>query len=390
MRERAIKVLHLISSLASGGAERQLVNLVSSASKDNVEHVVCVIDEADFFGPAVSKSGCKLIELKISSKHPFFRAAMSFRRVIDHESPDILHSWLYDANISARLATLPLRTLPIITSLQLPDYEPEAARISNWDPRKVRALKAIDKFTASITRTHFVACSEFVRSSYRQHYGIAADKIEVIYNSVDPHHLECADDDVEDLRRELGLPPDAFVYLNVGRLDPQKNHPLMLEAFSRALHEVPNGYLLLVGAGPILDGLSALAQELEISERVLFLGRRHDIGALLELSDVFVFPSAFEGLGVALVEAMFKSRPSIASRIDVLEEIIADGENGLLIDQTSPGELANAMVKIYKEPALRQSLATNALRTAEIKFSVGVTTTHWERLYERIFNKSRI
>src|SRR5688572_26982261 len=152
MNMHPVKVLHLIPTLASGGAERQIVNLVSSTSGKIINHTVCVIGEADFFAPAIRKAGGKVVKLGISAKHPFFRAALKFRQVITEEKPDIIHSWLYDANISARLAVFFNIKMPIITSFQVADYEPEAARVANWNSQKVRGLKAIDKLTSVTTK----------------------------------------------------------------------------------------------------------------------------------------------------------------------------------------------------------------------------------------------
>src|SRR5688500_17537925 len=163
MNMHPVKVLHLIPTLTSGGAERQVVNLVGSTSGKIINHTVCVIGEADFFAPAIRKAGYKVIKLGIYRKHPFFRAALKFRGVIAEEKPDIIHSWLYDANISARLAVFFNVKMPIITSFQLADYEPEATRIANWHPQKIRGLKAIDKLTSLTTKPYFVPCSEFVK-----------------------------------------------------------------------------------------------------------------------------------------------------------------------------------------------------------------------------------
>lgn len=388
MAGKAIKILHLIPTLTSGGAERQLVNLVGSTSPERVDHVVCVISQADFFAPDIRKAGYKVIDLGIFAKRPFFETARRFRRVIREEKPDIIHSWLYDANVSARLATLPNGKIPIVTTLALPDYEPEAIRIGNWNPHKVRGLKAIDKLTALMTKPYFVPCSEFVKKSYRRRYGIDENKTRVIYNSVDPKGLETSEDDVKNLRRELVLPEDAFIFSNVGRLDPQKNHKVLFEAFRQVLPEIPNAFLLLAGVGDLENELKKRCKDLGIDEKVLFLGSRHDIGALLELTDVFVFPSSFEGLGVALVEAMFKSLPCIASRIEVFEEFIDHGESGLLIDPASPGELKDAMIELYKNASLRKSLGEKAFHAAKTRLLTDTTAGQWEEFYREVASES--
>jgi glycosyltransferase involved in cell wall biosynthesis len=379
-----IKVLHLIPTLSSGGAERQLVNLVGSTRREIVNHVVCVIGEADFFAPSIRAAGYKVIELGISGKHPFFRAASKFRRIIREEKPDIVHSWLYDANVAARFAVFPRGKTPVVTSLQLADYEPEAAQIANYNPHKVRALRSLDKFSTFFAAQYFVPCSEFVKDSYRRHYGIDEKRTQVIFNSVSPDLLAVSKADSEKLRAELAFAPDAFIYLNVGRLDPQKNHKILFEAFGRVLAEIPNAVLLLAGVGGLENELKKLAADLQLQEKVLFLGRRSDVGALLELADVFVFPSFFEGLPVALIEAMFKSLPCIASKIDVFEEVITDGENGLLINPHSALELKDAMIKLYKSESLRKSLGENAFRHAREKFNSAATAAQWENFYQKV------
>lgn len=383
-----IKVLHLIPTLSSGGAERQIVNLVNSTSKELVTHVVCVIDEGSFFAPDVRNAGGKVIEFGISAKHPFFTAAFKFRRVIAEEKPDIIQSWLYDANVSSRIARLLYGRTPLITSLCLPDYEPEAIRIAGWNPYKVLGLRLIDKFTATLTSPFFVSCSEFVKSSYKRNFGTNDERMQVIYNSIDPEGLHSYGSP-EALRQEFELPENAFVYLNVGRLDPQKNHKTLFEAFCQLQPEVPNAYLLLAGVGGMEPELKELATSLEIHNRIRFLGRRSDVGALLDFADVFVFPSFFEGFGIALVEAMFKSLPCIASRIEVFEEILQDRETGLMIDPNSPNELKYAMLELYKNTDLRKTLGENGFRCAASKFHAEVIATQWEELYQHILDRSR-
>lgn len=379
-----IKVLHLIPSLSSGGAERQLANVVCGTSRELINHVVCVIGEAEFFAPDIREAEGKIIELKISGERQFLKTALKFRKIIAEEKPSIIHSRLYDANISSRLAKLLNGNIPIIVSLESPDYSPHAIQAGDWNPFKVRILKMIDRITAKLTKPYFVPCSESVKKSYQIHYGIDQGKTQVIYNSVDPRFLTASEDDLRKLRTELDLPAGAFIYLTVGRLDRPKNHKLLLAAFREVLLEIPNSFLLIAGAGCLDGELKRQATEFQINEKVLFLGSRSDIGALLEITDVFLFPSLLEGLPVALVEAMFKSLPCIASRIDVFEEVIVDGETGLLVDPNSADEFKDAMIELYKNEDLRKSLGQNAFQRATSKFHTAITAKQWEALYKMI------
>jgi glycosyltransferase involved in cell wall biosynthesis len=379
-----VKVLHLIPTLSGGGAERQLANLVCSTSRQIVEHVVCTIHDPDFFGSQIRNAGYEVIDLGITQKRPFVKAAAEFRRILKRQKPDAVHSWLYDANIVARLALLTYAKTPLITSLQLADYEPEAARIGNWNPSKVRGLRYIDQLTAKLTDPHFVPCSEFVAKSYRHYFGMRPDRATVIPNSFDPNFLLASGRSTADLKGELGLPEQSFVYLNVARLDPQKNQRTVIEAFHQVAGETPNSFLLLAGTGSLEQELRSLAREGDVGHRIRFLGRRSDIGDLLELADVFVFPSFFEGLPVALIEAMSKRLPCIASDVDVFREVIADGKTGVLIDPESAERLAKSMLRLYDSEPLRERLGEAAYKHASSHFSVGVTAPRWEEFYQRI------
>ena len=379
-----ITVLHLIPTLSSGGAERQLVNLVCSTSRKVVKHVVCTINDSGFFAPQIRDAGYKVIDLDICQRRPFLRASMAFHRTLKEEKPDIIHSWLYDANVVARLTRLAYSKIPVITSLQLADYEPEAAHIGNWNPKKVRILWLIDRVTAILTDPYFVPCSEFVNRSYSRYFGMRRNRAEVIPNSFDPIFLRSSGRSLTDLRNELGIPEHSFVYLNIGRLDPQKNHKTIIEAFRKVAEKVPNAYLLLTGTGGLESDLHKLADDSGVGRRILFLGRRSDVSDLLELADAFVFPSFFEGMPVALIEAMFKKLPCIASDVDVFREVIADGETGLLIDPNSAQSLAESMLKLYADADLRKRVGEAAYTHACLNFSVDVTATKWEDLYRRV------
>jgi glycosyltransferase involved in cell wall biosynthesis len=163
-----------------------------------------------------------------------------------------------------------------------------------------------------------------------------------------------------------------------------KNHALLLRAFPKVLSAVPQAYLTIVGVGVLEQELKNLANSLGIAQRVRFLGRRKDVGACLEMADVFVFPTLIEGHGMALVEAMFKKLPSVASNIEVLREVLTDNENGLLFNPSEPDHLAAAMIKLYHQPELRERLGRQALEDAERRFHIRIIASEWEDYYREV------
>ena len=274
--------------------------------------------------------------------------------------------------------------IPIINTLHSTNYDPETIRAANWPPRRVAALQQIDKLTARHARPLFVACSRTVRDSAIRNLLVPADDVRVIYNSINQATLVCEPEAAAQLRKQSGIPADGFVFLNVGRLGQEKGQAVLLRAFQKVAAEFPNAFLVLVGDGTEKGPLQALAANLDISQRVKFLGQRSDIGACLEMSDVFVFPSLIEGLPLAPIEAMLKSLPCIVSRIEPVLELFADRETGIVVAPGSVVELAIAMRRLYRDPALRKRLGEQARVKAVENFDSSTGLHAWELLYREL------
>lgn len=383
-----IKILHIIPSLSSGGAERQLTEVITGTSPEHFSHTVVTFNDSEFFAPPILKAGAEIIDLKIAGNRPWFLAASKINSLIKEKgAPDIINSWLYHANITARLVKLRNKKIPLVTSLQAPDFEPEVIKAGNWPPHRVAVLKMIDRLTASLAKPLYVACSHHVANSYRRQLGIDEKRMSVIYNCVVPESLKCEEGEPERVRESLNLPDDAFIFLHVGRLDPQKGQSFILEAFKKALPEMPGAYLIIAGAGVMDAPLKALAAELELGDRIQFLGRRKDVGALLEVADVFVFPSLSEGLPLALLEAMSKSLPSIVSDIGPFLEVVENEKSGLIVKAGNANLLAKAMLRTFRDEPLRNLLGPEAKKRVEEKFYGSVLMPEWEEYYRALATK---
>lgn len=381
------RILHIIPSLVSGGAERQLTNIVCNAS-DEFAHLVCAFKDSDFFAPEIRRAGHEVRELDVTGKHPWLSGAKRLLPIVRDYQPDLIKTWLYDANIVGRLVQMRNRKIPLVTTLHSLDYEPETMRAGDWSPVNVEGLRQIDKWTARLTHPHFVAVSNYVKKSAQRRLGICEARIEVIYNGVDPESLKCADGEAERLRRELEIPAEAFVYVTVGRVDALKNHALLLRVFPKVLENVPQAYLTIVGAGILEQELKDLANSLGINQRVRFLGRRRDVGACLEMANAFVFPTLLEGHPLALIEAMFKKLPCVASDLEVLREVIVNNESGLLFDLNNTDELVRIMTELFRQPELARRLGEEARKVAEKRFHIRATVLEWENYYRRVIGET--
>lgn len=190
------------------------------------------------------------------------------------------------------------------------------------------------------------------------------DRITVIPHGVDVPAYE-RDPDPE-LRSRLSHGGRRRVVLLVGRMDGYKGHADLLQA----ARGIPDAQIVLAGDGPERPALVSLAASLGMTERVTFLGFRHDVPDLLAASDLAVLPTLNEAFGLALIEAMAASRPVISTRVGGPEEIVRDGETGLLVPPGDPPALAAAMRRVLDDPSLAERLARAGHARAEERFSV--------------------
>lgn len=182
------------------------------------------------------------------------------------------------------------------------------------------------------------------------------------------------------------LPPEAVVIGSVGRLEPIKGHRYLLEALRDLVPRFPHLYLALVGEGPLLFELRSQARHSGIADRVLFLGWRDDIPALLYTFDLFVLPSLNEGMGRALVEAMAASLPIVATRACGIPEVLGEGEAGLLVEAGCAPALAQGIEKLLLDPELRARLGKAARERAQ-RYSVEVMLSKIEALYQELLGE---
>ena len=379
-----IKVLHIITTLRRGGAERQLVNLVSNSNRAEFEHVVCYLRPPIDFAAELERAGHEVVDLRVRGEQSWLAGARKVAGVIRERKPDLIQTWLFEADMSTRLSQIAGPRVPVINTLHLTTYDPETIRAANWSRLKMGVLQRVDRWTARAARPLFVACSEAVKRSAVRSLGVRASDVRVIYNSIDQATMGCGPDEPQRLRGAANIPEDAFVFISVGRLQPQKGHDVLVRAFQQVTTDFPDAYLVLVGEGEDEKSLVALARELGVAERVRFLGRRADVGACLEMADAFVFPSLFEGFPLAPIEAMLKRLPCIVTNIEPHLELFTDEENGLLVAPGSERELAAAMTRVCREPELRRQLGERAHALATERFDSRSGLLAWEELYREL------
>lgn len=186
----------------------------------------------------------------------------------------------------------------------------------------------------------------------------------------------------EQVRKDLGIPEDAFHIVSVGELNKNKNHAIILKAMANMSdREKQNTYYTICGAGPNEENLKEMIKKLQLEHHVCLLGYRTDIPNILQSADCFAFPSVREGFGMAALEAMGCAIPVIASDNRGTREYMKHGQNGFVCNATCMQDFINAIRIFMMEKELRQKMSENALRTAK-KFKKETTNIIMRQIYE--------
>ncbi|MGA7271502.1 MAG: glycosyltransferase [Acidimicrobiia bacterium] len=353
-------MLVLIDSLGAGGAEYSMVQLAPVLSLSGVSLTfVCL--ERRAVGPGAEHVDGDL-DVRYLSGSSWMERFSQLRTILARERPDLVHTTLFASDLLGRIAGATMR-VPVVTSLVNVSYE----RVRLGDPYvrrwRLRALQAIDAVTALSLTSAFHAISHTVADSAVRHLRIDPQKVTVIPRSRDRSEMDVAAVRAA-VREKLGLPGHAQVIINVGRQEYQKGQSTLIEAYSRLAESRADLYLIVAGReGHASSELQSLLAKSSSADRILLLGHRTDIPDLLSASDVFAFPSLYEGLGGALLEAMALGMPIVASAIDAVKEVAADS-----VMYATPGDaidLAARLAEVLDDKSRRLSLEHAAWRRFE-------------------------
>jgi glycosyltransferase involved in cell wall biosynthesis len=206
------------------------------------------------------------------------------------------------------------------------------------------------------------------------------DAVRVIPNGIVPTPLTG-----RDVRAELGLAPEALLVVAVGNLYPVKGYDVLLRALAGlvAHTDLPRWHLAIAGRGGEEPKLRSLAAELGLVGRVSFLGLRSDVGDLLASADLYALPSRAESHPLALLEAMFAGRPTVATAVGGVPDTVTDGREGLLVPPGEVAPLRDALARLLADPALRRQMGEAARQRAQREFTLTTMVDAYERLYTR-------
>jgi len=378
---RRIRVVELLATGTNGGAQEHVFNLLTRL--DRTRYDVSLVSLSN--GSAIrrlERTGapvCVIDELDDEA------AIDAIARHLKAVKADVVHNHMYRAEVIGtqaawRLAATARRPLVVSTV--------HSSRVRSEEDRAV-----LRRLTPKMD--HLIAVSRAIVRKIEDEGRIGAP-VSLIYNGVDLQRY--ADQEACcTLHEEYDIPDGAPIVGVVARLEPEKGHPTLLEAWPRVLASVPNAHLLIVGEGSQREALEDQATALGLlgSPRsgarpsVTFTGRRDDIPAVTAAIDVAVLPSYREAQGLSILEAMALSRPVVASAVGGIPEMIEDGRTGLLVPSRDPQALGAAIARLLTDHPLADTLARAGHDLVYDRFCVEQMVRSVETIYDESVAEER-
>ncbi len=353
------RILQLLATGGNGGAQESYTGLLLRLDRSRYEVRALSLSS----GSAVHRLRKLGLSVEVLDTEEDERAVRELAAYLRREEIDLVHAHMYRAEVIGTRAAVAART-PVIM-----------ATVHSSRVRSAADVEALAALTPHMDRL-IVPSASIQAKVIREGRGGA--EFSVIPNGIDLSRFSTPAPPCS-LRDDFGIPCDAFLAGVVARLEPEKGHAYLIDAWPRVLSRVPDAWLAIVGEGSEADALQARARGLE---HIVFTGRRDDSSAVTADLSVAVLPSLREAQGLSILEAMARCRPVVASAVGGIPEVITSGVDGLLVPPASPADLADAIVSLARSPELRERLGRAGRATVVERFSIDAQVRRTEEVYD--------
>lgn len=366
------RILHLITRLPIGGAERMLLGVLRNLDATRFESTVCCIQDRGELADEVESLGIPVHALGLMARGGFDRRVVpALRRLMRERKVELVHSHLYHANLYGRLAAW-REGIPIVASVH------NTYTRRKWHRHLINRLLA--RHTFRIT-----AGSADVERDILGHDRVAPDKVLRLPNCIDLDRVGTSLTAIE-AKRQLGFGAADLVIATVGRMEEQKGHAFLLDAFAR-LRSMPelaglSLRLLVVGDGRLKAATEQQAAALGIADLCRFPGSIKALADVYRAIDVFVMASLWEGLSLAMLEAMAAGLPLVATDVGGARDVLGDGLRGILVPPGNADALAQAIGGLLLDAERRAAMADSGSRHVREHYSVAALSRQLAELYE--------
>jgi glycosyltransferase involved in cell wall biosynthesis len=362
-----VRIVEVLATGTNGGAQEHLYSLLTRLNRARYDASVVALSS----GSAVRKMQRDGIPVLVIDDPDDAVAVGALAVHLAEVRPDVVHNHMYRAELVGTRAAIALgavgRRRPYVVSTV------HSSRVRSAEDRE-----QLRRLTPKMDR--LIAVSQAMVGKIRDE-GRDTIPVDLIYNGVDleryDHQEPCCT-----LHEEYGMEPGSQIVGVVARLEPEKGHPTLLEAWPLVLHAVPDAYLLVIGEGSQREALEEQARALRIAHRVVFTGRRDDVPAVTAALDVAVLPSYREAQGLTILEALALSRPVVASNVGGIPEVIENGVTGLLVPPHDAPALAAAIVRLLTDHPYADTIAKAGHDMVHDRFCIELMVKAIETIYD--------
>jgi len=369
-----LRILHVITGLNPGGAELMLCRLVGTLGEMGVSSAVCTLTGVGEVGKLLQERGTTVYSVDMR-KHRL-GAVSSLRGIIGRDGPNVLHTWLYHADLLGGIAARKYPGVAVVWSLR------NSRLRHKFSTRVVAKLCAL--FSNRLPKL-IVACAQ---SAKREHVsqGYPEDRIEVIPNGFDTDRFYPNPERGLEIRHELGISEDAVVFGLVGRYDPHKDQKGFVEAVSQYVDSRPRANTVFLLCGWQMDQTNSEIMELirsrRLGDRIVLAGARSNIEDFYQAFDVAVSSSISEGFSNVIGEAMACGKPCIVTDVGDSRRLLNGA--GLVVGPGNPSEMARAIAQMSSTPENeRRRLGFIGKANIENNYSLPGIAERYVELYHR-------
>jgi glycosyltransferase involved in cell wall biosynthesis len=367
MKNKKIKVVQITHDLALGGLQRVIVNICRTIDKFKFDISVLCLRELGCFQKEIESLGVQVTLIPQKDHGADYLSFLKVASYLKKNKPDVIHTHntqpFIDGSIAAFL-TGGKRIIHTDHARSFPD---------KW--RYMFAEQVMSHFAHTV-----VGVSEHTSENLIKYEHISPSKIKTIPNGIDPSPFDLSFDK-KNKRKELGISENGPILGVAVRLSEQKGISYLLKAMPGIIAEHPTVTLVIAGDGPLKHELINEANNLGIIKNVSFLGLRLDMAELLNIFDVYVMPSLWEGLPMVILEALAVGCPIVATDVGGIGSAVIDGSNGFLVESKNSSELENAIKTVLKNPDLQEKFSKYSKNLFYEKYDARIMTAAYESLY---------
>lgn len=368
-----MRILIIIDSLGSGGAEKSTEVFCDFLSRERIEFEVLCLNKASLGIERVMLQ--KGYTIKYVSQGHFIKQARSIARLISHGNYTLVHSILFQSNLRTRMARAFTKFIHL-ESLVNTTYSHERFADKRVNKIGLKIYKELDRFSAPRYVDHFHSITETVKKHYINELGLNPNKISVISRGRHPILNEFP---AHKNKR------DKVQLINVGRIEFQKGQIYLLKAIKELKERGYKFHLNILGRkGRVTTELENYIDKNGLKDQVNLVGYKENVAQYLLESDLFIFPSLYEGLGGALIEAQAAGLPIVCNDIPVLHEVVRKNINAIFCDVHNLNSFVKAITFFLDNPERMEEFGKASLLNYRANFNLELNHQKLLKLYKNL------